>query len=182
MNRLQTQYQKQLLPSLKKELGLDNDLAAPKLEKIVVNMGIGDVSKDKTNREKIVKYFTQIVGQKPQLSPAKKAIAEFGIRKGDPVGIRATIRGQRMYEFLDKLVSIVLPRVRDFQGVKQAAFDDQGNYNLGLTEQIIFPEVKYDTIDRIRGLQITIKIKNANKKSGYLLLKAFGMPFEKIEK
>lgn len=182
MNRLQTTYQDKILPELKKELKLTNNLSVPRLEKIVVNMSVGDTSKDKTNRDKVLKYFTQIVGQKPQFSPAKKAIAEFGIRKGDPVGIRATLRGERMYHFFDKLISVVLPRVRDFQGIKLNAFDHQGNYNLGISEQIIFPEVKYDTIDRIRGLQVTIKIKNADQKSGYLLLKAFGMPFEKENK
>jgi large subunit ribosomal protein L5 len=181
MNRLQKQYQDNILPALKKELNLDNDLAAPRLEKIVINMGIGDISKDKTNRTKIINYFTQIAGQKPALCPAKKAIAEFGIRQGDAIGIRATLRGDRMYQFLDKLISIVLPRVRDFQGIKPSAFDNQGNYNLGLTEQIIFPEVKYDTIDRVRGLQITIKIKNANQQSAYSMLKQMGMPFEKEE-
>lgn len=180
MNRLQQKYQQEILPSLIKEMKLKNALAAPKIEKIIINMGIGDVSKDKTNRDKVINYFTQISGQKPQLCNAKRAIAEFGTRKGLPIGIRSTLRGVRMYEFLDKLVSIVLPRVRDFQGIKATAFDAQGNYNLGISEQIIFPEVKYDAIDRIRGLQITIKIKNAqNKEIAYNLLSRFGLPFEK---
>lgn len=179
MNRLQKKYQDEILPNLKKELKIKNNLACPKVEKIIINMGMGDANKDKKIKEKILKYMTQISGQKPQFCQTKKAIAEFAIRKGDAVGIKTTLRGIRMYEFLDKLCSIVLPRVRDFQGVSLKAFDGEGNYNLGIREQIIFPEVEYDTIDRIRGLQITIKVKNANKESSYLLLKSLGMPFEK---
>ena len=126
--------------------------------------------------------MAQISGQKPQFRPAKKSIAEFGIRQGDPIGVRITLRGVRMYEFLDKLCSIVLPRVRDFQGVKLSSFDKQGNYNLGLTEQIIFPEVNYDTIDRIRGFQITFDTTAKNKDNAYILLKELGIPFEHVNK
>ncbi len=182
MNRLQEHYQKQVLPQLKKELNIDNDFAVPRLEKIVVNMGIGDVSKDKQARDKIFDYIGKLTGQKPQIRSAKKAIANFGIRIGDPVGVRVTLRGERAYAFLDRLNSIVLPRVRDFQGIKLSAFDEAGNYNLGLAEQIIFPEVEYDTIDRVRGLQITITTTAKNKEESYVLLKALGMPFEKQEK
>ncbi len=117
MNRLQEKYQKKILPALKKDLKMSNDLAVPKLEKIIINMGIGDTTKDKTNRDKILKYIAQIAGQKPQLRKAKKAIAEFEVREGDPVGVRVTLRGVRMYEFMDKLVSVVLARLRDFRGV-----------------------------------------------------------------
>lgn len=181
MNRLQDIYQKQILPELKKELGIKNNLAVPKIEKIIINMGMGDAAKDKQALDKIMRYIGQIAGQKPQFCRAKKSIAEFNIRQGDPVGVRVTLRGARVYEFYDKLCSVVLPRVRDFQGVKANAFDDQGNYNLGLAEQIIFPEVEYDTIDRIRGLQITIKTTATNKDDSFKLLKALGMPFEKKE-
>ncbi|MGI5828304.1 MAG: 50S ribosomal protein L5 [Patescibacteria group bacterium] len=181
MNRLKQHYQEKVIPYLMEELKISNKMAVPHVEKVVINMGIGDVSKDKTNREKVMEYIGRIAGQKPQVRQTKKSIAEFGIRQGDPVGVRVTLRGERMYEFLDKLFSIVLPRVRDFQGVKIDAFDEQGNYNLGISEQIVFPEVDYDKIDRIRGLQITIKTVSANKESAYLLLKALGMPFEKKE-
>ena len=181
MNRLQEKYQKEIVPMLKKELGISNSLALPRVEKVVINMGIGDASKDKQAREKIMTYIGRIAGQKPQFRQTKKSIANFGTRQNDIVGVKVTLRGIRAYEFLDKLISVVLPRVRDFQGVKLSAFDEQGNYNLGLSEQLIFPEVEYDTIDRVRGLQITIKVVSANKESSYLLLKALGMPFEKKE-
>jgi len=182
MNRLQQLYQEKIAPELKKELGLKNVMAVPRLKKIVVNMGTGDASKDKAVLDKIVGYIGKISGQKPQTRQAAKSIAEFGVRKNDPIGVRVTLRGVRMYEFFDKLVSIVLPRVRDFQGVKATAFDQQGNYNLGLSEQIIFSEVDYDTIDRVRGLQITVNTTAKDKESAYLLLKYLGMPFEKEEK
>jgi large subunit ribosomal protein L5 len=182
MNRLRKQYQEQIVPQLKKELNIDNVMAVPRIDKIIVNMGMGDAAKDKQIKDKIVNYMTQISGQKVQIRQAKKAIADFGIRKNDPVGAKATLRGERMFEFLDKLISIALPRVRDFQGISLNAFDEQGNYNLGISEQIIFPEVVYDTIDRIRGLQITIKVKNSDKNSSLMLLKALGMPFEKENK
>jgi large subunit ribosomal protein L5 len=181
MNRLKKLYQDKVVLGLKKELKLKNNMSVPRLNKIIINMGIGDTVKDKKNQKKIVDYIAKIAGQKPQLRPALKSIAEFGLRKGDPVGVRAILRGQRMYEFYDKLVSIVLPRVRDFQGVKKSSFDNQGNYNLGLTEQIIFPEVDYDTIDRVRGLQVTINTTAKDKNQAYLLLKYLGMPFEKEE-
>jgi len=181
MSRLKQYYQETVIPKLKKEMGISNDLAVPRVEKVVINMGIGDAARDKAIREKILTYVGRIAGQKPQLRQTKKSIAEFGIRQGDAVGIRVTLRNERAYEFLDKLISIVLPRVRDFQGVSVEAFDQQGNYNLGLAEQIIFPEVEYDTIDRIRGLQITIKVANADKESSRRLLKELGMPFEKKE-
>ena len=181
MNRLQEKYQKEILPQLKKELEIANNMAVPKLAKIVINMGMGDASKDKQIQDKIMAYMTQIAGQRPQFRKAKKSIADFGVREGDAVGIKTTLRGERMYEFYDKLCSIVLPRLRDFQGVSLKAFDRQGNYNLGLSEQIVFPEVVYDTIDRVRGLQITITTTAKNRDEAYLLLRYLGMPFEKEE-
>jgi len=182
MNRLQQLYQDKIAPQLKKELGVDNVMAVPKLKKIVINIGTGDASKDKAVLDKIIGYIGKIAGQKPQLRQSAKSIAEFGVRKNDPIGVKVTLRGIRMYEFYDKLVSIVLPRVRDFQGVKANAFDQQGNYNLGLFEQIIFSEIDYDTIDRVRGLQITINTTAKDRDSAYLLLKYLGMPFEKETK
>lgn len=179
MNRLQQLYQEKIIPQLQKDLKIKNAMAVPKLKKIVINMGIGDSSKDKKIQEKIVNYIGKIAGQKPQLRQSSKSIAEFGVRKNDPIGVRVVLRGLQMYEFFDKLVSIVLPRVRDFQGVKANAFDQQGNYNLGLSEQIIFSEIDYDTIDRVRGLQITVNTTAKDRDSAYLLLKYLGMPFEK---
>ncbi|NMB56951.1 50S ribosomal protein L5 [Candidatus Beckwithbacteria bacterium] len=179
MNRLKQYYQEKILAKLKQELNIKNDLAVPRLKRIIITMGIGDSCRDKGLRDKIVAYMSAIAGQKVQFCQTKRSIAEFGIRQGDSVGIKATLRGERAYEFLDKLCSIVLPRVRDFQGVKANAFDQNGNYNLALKEQIIFPEVDYDKIDRIRGLQITINTTAKNKEEAYLLLKELGMPFEK---
>lgn len=179
MNRLKQLYQDKIVEQLKKDLGVTNNLAVPKLSKIIVNIGIGDAGKDKQIKEKILNYMGRICGQKAQFRPAKKSIAEFSIRQGDAVGIRTILRGERMYEFLDKLLSIVLPRVRDFSGISLKAFDNNGNYNLGLSEQIIFPEVDYDTIDRVRGLQITINTTAKDKASSLLLLKYLGVPFEK---
>jgi large subunit ribosomal protein L5 len=179
MNRLQDLYQKKVMPELKTALNIKNDLAVPKVDKIIINMGIGDTIKDKVAREKIIGYMGQIAGQKPQIRTTKKSIANFGTRSGDVVGVRVTIRGIRMYEFLDKLIGVVLPRVRDFQGISLNAFDQQGDYNLGLPEQIIFPEVEYDTIDRVRGLQITIKTTAHTREEALKLLMALGMPFEK---
>lgn len=182
MNRLQEKYQNETKAKLKKELGLTNDMMVPSIEKIVINMGIGDAFKDKVAKEKIQNYLAKLSGQKPQPRPSKRSIAEFSTREGDVIGFRITLRGERAFTFLDKLISIVLPRVRDFQGVKKTAFDDQGNYNLGIKEQIIFPEVDYDTIDRIRSLQVTINTTTNNSKHAFRLLEEFGMPFAKEEK
>jgi large subunit ribosomal protein L5 len=181
MNRLQKLYKDKVVKKLQKKFKQTNVFTLPKVDKIVINMGIGDVIKDKKARGKIMNYMTQICGQRPQYRQINKSIAEFNVRRGDVVGIRATLRGQRMYAFLDKLISVVLPRERDFRGVPLSSFDGQGNYNLGLKEQIIFPEVEYDTIDRIRGLQITIKIINSDRQKSEFLLREFGMPFEKLE-
>ncbi len=181
MARLLKTYQDIIKIKLQKEFNIDNSLAVPRVEKVVVNMGVGDVSTDKQNLEKATATFTQIVGQKPSLQQAKKAIADFKIRKGDVVGLKATLRGVRMYEFVDKLFSIVLPRVRDFSGVNRKAFDKHGNYTLGLREQIIFPEVNYDKIDKVRGLEITFVISAKSKEKSLRLLELLGMPFAKEE-
>ena len=179
MNRLQKLYQDKIKQQLQKELKITNPMAVPKLEKIVVNMGTGDLSKDKIGLKKVLAYISMITGQKPQIRSAKKSIAEFSIRDGDTIGVRVTLRGSRAYDFLDRLISIVLPRVRDFQGVSLKSFDGHGNYNLGIKEQIIFPEIDYDTIDRVRGLQITINTTAKDNAGGLALLKSFNMPFEK---
>lgn len=180
MNRLQEKYQKQVVPALQKEFQLKNKLAVPRLTKVVVNIGIGSIAHDKGAVEKAKTTITAICGQKPLVCLAKKAIAEFKTREGLAVGLKVTLRGKRMFAFLDKLFTLVLSKVRDFQGVKLTAFDQQANYTLGLREQIIFPEVDYDKIDRVRGLEITICQTTKDKKQAKRLLELLGMPFEKI--
>lgn len=179
MIRLQEKYQKKVLSQLQKDLGIKNKMAVPKILKIVVNVGIGDLAKDKQAREKAVQTLTSITGQHPALQQARIAVADFKTRKGDVVGLKVTLRGKRMYQFLDKLTSIVIPRVRDFGGLSKKSFDQKGNYTLGLKEQIIFPEVDYDKIDKIRGLEITIVTSAGNKKAALRLLELMGLPFEK---
>ena len=179
MNRLQQKYLKQIVPALQKQLQLKNKLAVPRLEKIVINIGIKDGAGDKGVAKKIQDYISLIAGQKALITKARQAEASFKIRQGDPIGVKATLRGQRMYQFLDKLITIVLPQVRDFQGVNPQSFDGRGNYSLGFKEQIIFPEVDYDTIDQVRSLQITIITNTADDKKAYHLLELLGMPFAK---
>jgi len=181
INRLYQKYQQEVVPKLQQELGKPTPLAVPRITKVVVNMGIGDVAKDKGMREKAARTLMLITGQKPQARLAKKAIADFKIRKGDVIGLKVTLRYKRAYDFLDKLFALVLPKVRDFQGLPKRGFDGSGNYTLGLTEQIIFPEVDYDTIDRVRGLEITIVTTAKDDQEAKLLLEALGMPLEKNE-
>lgn len=183
MNRKQQQYQQEVVPFLKEKYGKQNDMAVAKLVKIKVNVGIGS---EAGNRNEIVesvsKQLADITGQKPHQRPARKSIATFAIRQGDPIGVAVTLRGERMWVFLDKLVSIVLPQVKDFRGVSDTAFDQDGNYSLGLNEQIVFPEIVYDEIDKIRGLQITFTIRSSEgKEESYDLLQKLGMPFRKEE-
>lgn len=180
MNRLEEKYQKEIVSVFRKEFNIKNHLAVPKIIKVVINVGIGQISADKPAQEKAINVLAAIAGQKPMIRKAKTAIAEFKIREGMIVGLSTALRGQRMYQFLDKLFTIVLPRVRDFQGLKKSAFDKQGNYTLGLKEQIIFPEVDYDKIDKIRGLEVTIVTSTTDKKQALRLLELLGMPFEKI--
>ncbi len=179
MNRLAKTYQQKIIPAFKKELGLKNNLAVPRIQKIVINLGIKDGAGDKGVTQKIADYISLIAGQKAIITKARVAEAAFKIRKNDPIGVKATLRGDRMYVFLDKLISIVLPRVRDFQGVSRKSFDGRGNYSLGFKEQIVFHEVDYDTIDTIRGLQITIVTNTQDDKKAEKLLELFGMPFTK---
>ena len=179
MNRLAKTYQQKIIPALKKDLGLKNNLAVPRIEKIVINLGIKDGAGDKGVTQKIADYISLIAGQKAIITKARVAEAAFKIRKNDPIGVKATLRGDRMYVFLDKLISIVLPRVHDFQGLSRKSFDGRGNYSLGFKEQIVFHEVDYDTIDTIRGLQITIVTNTQDDKKAEKLLELFGMPFTK---
>ncbi len=181
-SRLEQKYITEVVPQLQKEFGIKNKLGVPKIEKLIINVGIGEISHDKTAIEKAINSLTAITGQYPSVRKAKKAIAEFKMRKGDIVGLKVTLRKKRMYQFLDKLFSIVLPRMRDFQGTKRTAFDKMGNYTLGLREQIIFPEADYDKIDKIRGMEITLISNSRDVKKTERLLELLGMPFEKIQK
>lgn len=182
MNRLQTKYQQEIVPSLKKELGINNVFALPKIQKIVVHMGVVDPQDPRARKQaidNIVEQFKVITGQTPQVTVARKAISNFKLRAGDPLGVMVTLRGWRMWDFLDKLINITLPRVKDFQGVALDAFDGLGNYSLGLEEQIVFTEIDYDKIERIRGLQINIVTNTKHDQHAKLLLKMLGMPFAK---
>jgi len=177
--RLKDKYQKKIVPVLKKEFKIENDLAVPRVEKVVINMGIGDISSDKGAKSKAVNTLKTITGQKPYFCRAKKSIADFDVTQGDVIGLKVTLRKDKMYNFLKKLFTIALPRVRDFRGVKKSAFDKSANYNLGLTEQTIFPEVDYDKIDKVRGLEVAIVTSCKDKKKAMRLLELLGMPFER---
>ncbi|MFO0293329.1 MAG: 50S ribosomal protein L5 [Rhodospirillales bacterium] len=175
--RLQQSYQSKIRPTLKAEFGYANDMQVPRLEKIVVNMGVGDTVNDIKKMENAVNDLTAITGQKPLVIKSKKAIANFKLRRGLPIGCKVTLRGARMYEFLDRLITIALPRVRDFRGVSGKSFDGRGNYALGIKEQIVFPEIDYDKIDSVRGMDIIICTTAKSDREAKALLKAFEMPF-----
>lgn len=176
--RLRAEYQDKIHGLLMKELGLKNPFAVPRLEKIVVNMGVGKAAENKKLLDGAVQDMTRITGQAPVITRAKKSIATFKIRDGMPVGCKVTLRGRKMYEFLDRLIHIALPRVRDFEGVSAKSFDGRGNYSLGIKEQLIFQEVEYDKTDTVRGMDIVISTTAQDNESGYALLKHFGMPFK----
>lgn len=183
MNRRKQIYQTEVVPVLAEKFGKKNRFSVAKLSKITVNVGIGS---EQGNRDQISKNVAEqiaaITGQKPQITAARISIAGFKVRQGDPVGVSVTLRGENMWQFFDKLVSIVLPQVKDFSGVSRVAFDGSGNYNLGLREQIIFPEIVYDEIDRVRGMQITFTIANSSgKEESVVMLEKLGMPFTKTE-
>lgn len=177
MTRLLEEYNKKIKPELIKQFGFDNPMQAPKLQKIIINMGVGEAALDKKNIQGPVDDMTRISGQKPVITKAKKSIAAFKLRDGMMVGCKVTLRGGRMYEFLDRLVNIALPRVRDFRGLSPKSFDGRGNYALGLKEQIIFPEIDYDKVDKIRGMNIVICTTARNDEEGRALLKGFNLPF-----
>lgn len=177
MNRLKEKYLKEVQARLTEELKLKNRLATPKLKKIVISMGLGEAKDDQGIIEKARVYLGALCGQMPVTTRAKKSIASFKVGKGQPVGLMATLRGDRMYAFLDKLINIVLPKVRDFRGVSGDSFDGQGNLNIGLKEQTIFPEVDYKTIDKVRGLAVTITTTAKSKEHGRKLLEYLGVPF-----
>lgn len=177
--RLQEKYEKEIQPALKEQCGRDNVLALPRLRKIVVNMGVGSATTEKKHMEDAVEAMEHITGQKPIVTLARKSIAGFRLREGMSVGCKVTLRRARMYEFLDRLVSIALPRVRDFRGVSTTAFDGAGNYSMGLTEQVVFPEINPDKFTRTQGMNITFVTSNASDDESREMLRMFGMPFKR---
>lgn len=179
MARLQQYYRENVVPKLRKDLGITNAMEVPKIVKITVNMGVGEAVADKKALEGAVKDLTALTGQKPQVTRARKAIASFKLRAGIPLGARVTLRGDRMYEFLDRLISVAMPRIRDFRGVSSRSFDGRGNYTFGVKEQIIFPEIAYDQVDAIRGMDITITTTARDDREGRALLESFNFPFRK---
>ncbi|MCL6509919.1 MAG: 50S ribosomal protein L5 [Anaerolineae bacterium] len=180
MANLSKQYLEEIRPALMREFGYKNIMQVPKIEKIVVNIGVGRESADNPKAvDFAVNDLTAITGQKPIVTKARKSIASFKLREGRPIGVKVTLRGKRMYDFLYRLIHFALPRVRDFRGVSPEAFDGRGNYTLGLREQIIFPEIDYDKIDKVRGLEVTIVTTAKTDDEGRAMLRAFGMPFSK---
>ncbi|MCC5862747.1 MAG: 50S ribosomal protein L5 [Gammaproteobacteria bacterium] len=177
MARLQQFYRDTVMPQLMEKLDIKNPMQVPRITKITINMGVGEAVGDRKVMDHAVSDLAKIAGQKPVVCPARKSVAGFKIRDGMPVGCKVTLRRGRMYEFLDRLVTVALPRVRDFRGMSAKSFDGRGNYNMGVREQIIFPEIDYDQIDQIRGMDITITTTAANDQEGRALLEAFSFPF-----
>ena len=177
--RLKTQYQDEIRPALIERFGYTTAMQAPRIEKIVLNMGVGDAKQDSKVLEAAGDQLAQITGQRPNVRRARKSIAAFKLREGMPVGVSVTLRRERAYEFLDRLMSVAIPRIRDFRGLPPRAFDGRGNYNLGIREQIIFPEIDYDAIDAVRGLDVAITTSAQTDAEAYALLEAFGMPFSR---
>ncbi|MBS1813772.1 MAG: 50S ribosomal protein L5 [Acidobacteria bacterium] len=175
--RLKGKYTSELKAAVQKELSLKNTMAVPKLEKIVINMGLGEATQNNKILDPLVSDLAAIAGQKPVLTKAKKSIAAFKLREGQSIGAMVTLRGDAMYEFLDRLISVALPRVRDFKGVSPKSFDGRGNYTLGLRDQILFPEIDYSKVEKLKGMNVTIVTTARNDNEARTLLKAFGMPF-----
>ena len=179
MNRLKEKYVKEIIPSMMSKFNYKSVMQVPKIEKIVVNMGVGDAVQNPKALDNAVEELSLITGQKPVVTRAKKSIAGFRLREGMPIGCKVTLRGDRMYDFLDKLVSVSLPRVRDFRGVSKNAFDGRGNYTLGIKEQLIFPEIDYDKVAKVRGMDIVIVTTANTDEEAHELLSQLGMPFQK---
>jgi large subunit ribosomal protein L5 len=177
--RLKTRYNEEIRPALMQRFGYSSVMQAPRLQKITINMGVGDGKQDSKVLDAAAEQLATIAGQKPSIRRARKSIAQFKLREGMPVGVSVTLRGDRAYEFLDRLTSVALPRVRDFRGLKPRSFDGRGNYSMGLREQIIFPEIDYDAVDAVRGLDITFTTSAQTDPEAYALLEAFGMPFSR---
>ncbi len=179
MARLQEFYKETVVPQLREQLGIDNAMEVPRITKITLNMGVGEAVNDKKLIQKAVEDMTLISGQKAAITVARKSVASFKIRDGYPIGCKVTLRRERMYEFLDRLISIAIPRIRDFRGLNAKAFDGRGNYNMGVQEQIVFPEVDYDSVDSVRGMDISITTTARTDDQGRALLEAFNFPFRK---
>ena len=175
--RFREKYDNEIRESLKKELGITNPMAIPRLEKIVINMGLGEATQNVKIMDPLVADLASIAGQKPVITKAKKSIAQFKLREGMPIGAMVTLRGETMYEFLDRLISVALPRVRDFRGVSTKSFDGRGNYTLGLRDQLIFAEIDYAKVDKLKGMNVTIVTTAQDDNAARVLLKGFGMPF-----
>jgi large subunit ribosomal protein L5 len=179
MNKLKEQYQTEMVPALQEALNLQNVMQVPQIKKVVINIGMGEALDNPKALDAAVSDLSQITGQKPVITKARVSIANFKLREGRSIGVKVTLRGERMWSFLDRLINIVLPRVRDFRGVPRDAFDGRGNYTLGLREQLIFPEIEYDKIDKIRGMEITIVTSARTDEQAAQLLEMLGMPFRK---
>ena len=182
MNRLLAKYKNDVVPALMKKYSYTSIMQCPKIDKVVVNVGVGDVTVNPKALDEVVEEITAITGQKPVITKAKKSIANFKLREGMPIGVKVTLRGERMYEFLDKLFNIDLPRVRDFRGVSRSAFDGRGNYTLGVREQLIFPEINYERVQRVRGMDVVIVTTANTNDEAMALLENMGMPFTKGER
>ena len=176
-SRFREKYDSDIRESLKKDLGIENPMAVPRLEKVVINMGLGEATQNVKIMDPLIADLASIAGQKPVTTKAKKSIAQFKVREGMPIGAMVTLRGDKMYEFLDRLISIALPRVRDFRGVSSKSFDGRGNYTLGLRDQLIFAEIDYAKVDKLKGMNVTIVTTAKDDHGARMLLKAFGMPF-----
>ncbi len=179
MSNFINKYKQEALPKLKEEFNIKNNLAAPKIEKIVINMGIADAKENKETMAKTSEQLATITGQKPKTTKAKQAISTFKLRKGDQIGMMVTLRGKRTWDFLERFIAVVMPRIRDFRGLPETKFDKVGNYSFGLREQILFPEVDYSKIDKIRGLVVSIVVKNSSVEKSKRLLELLGVPFGK---
>ena len=178
MSRLQTYYKETVVPQLMKELGLENVMEVPRISKITLNMGVGEATTDKKVMERATSDMELIAGQKPIVTKSRKSVASFKIRDGWPVGCKVTLRRERMYEFLDRLINVSIPRIRDFRGLSPKSFDGRGNYSMGVQEQIVFPEIDFDKVDAMRGMDITITTTAKDDEQGRALLKAFNFPFK----
>ena len=177
MARLKEKYKEEVVPALMERFSLENRMAVPRLDKVTVNMGVGEATENKKFLEDASHDLSVITGQKPKINAARRSVSGFRLREGNPIGCMVTLRGKRMFEFLDRLISIVIPRIRDFRGLSPRSFDGRGNYSMGLSEQIVFPEIDLDSIEHTQGMNVTITIKNATDEMSFELLKGLGMPF-----
>lgn len=182
MARLYEKYKNEVLPALQKELGRENRLSIPRLEKVVVSMGLGKATQEKKRMDAAEKELTQIVGQKPIVCRARKSVSNFKLREGQPIGLKVTLRGARMYEFLDRVIAVAIPRIRDFRGLSTSSFDGRGNYSMGLTEQTVFPEIDADKVEFQQGMNITVCTSARDDRESRQLLTMIGLPFRKDEK